>query len=312
MDVRFIAYNKNPDNTHTLAHTRTRSHTPSLPVAYLHFLFRYFFDCRQMTRIQDAKDADRNKQIARVDQAREVLTLLQPRAFSVLLRQNRLGGQDKITPVTATGRKWEEEQRWRSIFFANGGAAPEGACVCVRACVPWCGVDCFPSTQRASPALLATLVVYRAAHSDHVRGRSCSLACMLTSLAWLTRCCSPLCRCACHRCVHLLSLLSSFPASPGRGAKLGSHGVKIDGVALLITVFDMTELTESSPPDAAEGSVGTAKTDTDARSLAARTKLRLLCYDPVHNSSGSLVCASCSINPHIYNLYGSTCQPECG
>jgi hypothetical protein len=85
-----------------------------------------------MTRIQDAKDADRNKQIARVDQAREVLTLLQPRAFSVLLRQNRLGGQDKITPVTATGRKWEEEQRWRSIFFANGGAAPEGACVCVR------------------------------------------------------------------------------------------------------------------------------------------------------------------------------------
>jgi hypothetical protein len=100
--------------------------------------------------------------------------------------------------------------------------------------------------------------------------------------------------------------------SPGRGAKLGSHGVKIDGVALLITVFDMTELTESSPPDAAEGSVGTVKTDTDARSLAARTKLRLLCYDPVHNSSGSLVCASWSFNPRIYHLCRSTCQPECG
>jgi hypothetical protein len=54
------------------------------------------------------------------------MTLCQSRAFSVLLRQNRLGGQDKITPMSATGRKWEQEQRWRSIFFANGGAAPEG------------------------------------------------------------------------------------------------------------------------------------------------------------------------------------------
>jgi hypothetical protein len=55
-----------------------------------------------------------------------VLTLLQPRAFSILLRQNRLGGQDKITPITAIGRRWEQQQRWRNIYFANGGAAPEG------------------------------------------------------------------------------------------------------------------------------------------------------------------------------------------
>jgi hypothetical protein len=107
-----------------------------------------------------------------------------------------------------------------------------------------------------------------------------------------------------------LLLVCHLPISPGRGAKLGSHGVKIDGVALLITVFDMTELTESSPPDAAEGSVGAVKTDTDARSLAARTKLRLLCYDPVHNSSGSLVCASCIFNPRITHLCRSTCQPR--
>ncbi len=77
--------------------------------------------------------------------------------------------------------------------------------------------------------------------------------------------------------------------SPGRGSKLGSHGVKIDGVSLLITVFDMTELADPSPPDAAEGSVGAVKQDSDPRSMAARTKLRLLCYDPAHNSSGSLV-----------------------
>lgn len=56
----------------------------------------------------------------------QVLTLLQPRAFSILLRQNRLGGQDKITPITAIGRRWEQQQRWRNIYFANGGAAPEG------------------------------------------------------------------------------------------------------------------------------------------------------------------------------------------
>jgi hypothetical protein len=62
--------------------------------------------------------------------------------------------------------------------------------------------------------------------------------------------------------------------------------VKVDGVALLITVFDMTTLADPTPPDAAEGAVGMPRTDTDARSMAARTKLRLLCYDPSHNATG--------------------------
>lgn len=38
----------------------------------------------------------------------------------------RLGGEEKVTPTLATGKRWEQEQRWRNIFFANGGAAPEG------------------------------------------------------------------------------------------------------------------------------------------------------------------------------------------
>ena len=87
---------------------------------------------------QQARQVEQvQQQVQQVQEVQQqVLTLLQSRAFSILFRQNRLGGQDKITPVTATGRKWEQEQRWRSIFFANGGAAPEGvwACVSVGGC----------------------------------------------------------------------------------------------------------------------------------------------------------------------------------
>lgn len=115
-------------------------------------------------RAQDELERAKLAQESRLERAREVLTLLQRRAFSVLFRRNRLGGDEKITPALAMGRRWEQEQRWRNIFFANGGASPEG-----------------------------------------------------------------------------------------RGVKLGTHGVKVDGVSLLITVFDVSDVQEIIPPDTKDG-----------------------------------------------------------
>lgn len=116
-------------------------------------------------RAQSEADRVQLEQEARIEMAKEVITLLQRRAFSVLLRRNRLGGEEKITPAFATGRRWEQEQRWRNIFFANGGASPEG-----------------------------------------------------------------------------------------RGIKLGTHGVKVDNIMILITVFDQSDIQDVVPPDTQDGS----------------------------------------------------------
>jgi hypothetical protein len=80
-----------------------------------------------------------------------------------------------------------------------------------------------------------------------------------------------------------------LPVTSGRGEKLGTHGIKVDGVSLLLTVFDMSDLPESEPADAKEGLVGATPVNQDSRSVAARTKLRLLCYDPKNNATGSLI-----------------------
>ena len=115
-------------------------------------------------RQRDELEKVKLEQEGRIERAKEVITLLQRRAFSVLFKRNRLGGDEKITPMFATGRRWEQEQRWRNIFFANGGAAPDG-----------------------------------------------------------------------------------------RGVKLGTHGVKVDEIMLLITVFDMSDLQDVIPPDTKDG-----------------------------------------------------------
>jgi hypothetical protein len=79
----------------------------------------------------------------------------------------------------------------------------------------------------------------------------------------------------------------------GRGDKLGTHGMKVDGVSLLITVFDMSNLPQATGASGADGSGGTVGVpnlpDTDPRSLAAKTRLRLLCYDPKNNATGTLI-----------------------
>ena len=90
----------------------------------------------------------------------------------------------------------------------------------------------------------------------------------------------------------------------GRGAKLGTHGAKVDGVSLLITVFDMSDLPESEPADVKEGLVGATPVNQDARSASARTKLRLLCYDPKNNATGSLILSAKTLLQGLRQLAG--------
>ncbi len=64
-------------------------------------------------------------------------------------------------------------------------------------------------------------------------------------------------------------------------------------MSLLITVFDMSNLPQATGANGADGSGGTVGVpnlpDTDPRSLAAKTRLRLLCYDPKNNATGTLI-----------------------
>ncbi len=63
----------------------------------------------------------------------------------------------------------------------------------------------------------------------------------------------------------------------------------MDGVSLLVTVFDMSNLQGAHAADTKDGNVGKPAEDADPRSRAALTKLRLLFYDPKNNATASLI-----------------------